>query len=246
MSHQRIIPPNCESCKFRSMPNNQILGHRECSEHRPCTGNRFWEPQECQACNHYLETMAYMSPVYVSQYLAEFRSMLEQVRTKLRLENPSRDWQYEPILPYFFMDYIHLDPARMDNSPQTGYQVTYTPENNINVEPIEVNKSNSPGSFEENNDTSDETNQLEEPIANAGDQDYSDILNRDTCDQAFCAYEQPNQPFCDDPIHDQLIFHTVNRPSRSPTNGHVVHNTSKRQRSPSEIIVREPLWLSPP
>ena len=240
MSHQRIIPPNCESCRFRSIPSNQILGHRECSEHRPCTGNKFWEPQECQACNHYIQTMAYMSPVYVSQILAEFRSMLEQVRTKLSLENSNRDWQYEPIMPYFFADYIHLDPARMDN------QVAYTPENDINLEPIDDNQSNLHGSFEENNDISEEANQLEGSIANAGEQHYPDMLNRDTCEQAFCVYEQPNHPFCDDPIHDQIIFHTVNRSPRLPTNGQATQNISKRQRSPSASnSQRTPMALSP-
>ena len=124
-------------------------------------------------------------------------------------------------------------------------QVAYTPENDKNLEPIDDNQSNLHGSFEENNDISEEANQLEGSIANAGEQHYPDMLNRDTCEQAFCVYEQPNHPFCDDPIHDQVIFHTVNRSPRLPKTVKQ-HKISQKDRDhPLQVIVREPLWLSP-
>ena len=40
----------CEGCEFRSKLAELAFGHTRCSVHRPCTGNKYWEPDNCSHC----------------------------------------------------------------------------------------------------------------------------------------------------------------------------------------------------
>ena len=189
-----------------------------------------------------------MSLKDVKLFMIDYRRMLEDVKNKLRKNNTRRNWEYDLIFPYFFQEYIHLDPARTDsnhgNQPQGQAQIGGPSGDNglIYIQPTgypEVNISNDPqlGEHSEGNASHQEDEEvLEDPflgyIENAGTPVYSNSLTREECNHEHCIYGHlPAQ--CTDPIHTDPGFNCSPLPSQLSKNNILEHNTSKRKRSPS-------------
>ena len=95
--------------------------HPQCSQHRPCSGWHFWEPELCKHCIHCRNLLENMTVSKVRSFLTNFRKMLEDVKLNLNTQNSARYWEYDVVFNYFFRHFIHLDPAGPDtqvNIPQ--------------------------------------------------------------------------------------------------------------------------------
>ena len=225
---QHISSANCMGCALRSKPNEGVLGHTNCSEHRPCTGRKYWEPEDCLQCTQLHDHLRYMTSSAVQLRLTEVRTMLINVQTKLRLENNDRIWKYEPIFSDFFSDYMHLDPGSPDNSE---YQ-------------LDEDDAEATG---ENYETSHNEALFDGQIDNAGEQVFHERLSRDpVCNYEYCAFPIGNT-HCDNPVHIKPYFKCVQViPSNHRTNtSPMTQNNFKRQRSPSPASLPIPPAMSP-
>ena len=219
---------NCAGCAFRAIPTEEALGHTNCSEHRPCSGRKYWEPEDCNACNNHRSEMENMSISQVKVRLAKFRSMLINMTTKLKLENPQRIWRFQPIFLDFFKDYIHLDPGRPDYSGDLQHDVA--DENMYTYDMFDDSCST------EDYNPIEETGLFDEYIIDSNDQVSSDSLTRENiCNLDYCAYAHNNAQ-CNDPIHSDPMFRiTKSQPGNSRSNLPTQNQTPKRQRSLSPI-----------
>ena len=213
-------------CALRSKPNEDVLGHTNCSEHRPCTGRKYWEPEDCLQCSQNRDHMRYMSSSAVKLRLSEVRAMLTNVQIKLRLENSDRIWKFEPIFRDFFSDYIQLDTSRHDSSE---YQQFGTPEDDYTNDVFDDAES-----MGENYESLDNEELFDGNIANAGEQVFHERLSREpVCNHEYCAFSSENAQ-CNDPVHNKPSFKCV-----------MAQNNLKRQRSPSPISLPIPTTMSP-
>ena len=223
---QHISSINCMGCALRSKPNEGVLGHTNCSEHRPCTGRKYWEPEDCLHCSQNRDHMSYMSSSAIKLLLAEFRAMLTNVQTKLKLENSDRVWKFEPIFPDFFSDYIHLETSRHDSSE---YQQLGLPEDEYTNDVFDDAESTG-----ENYETFENEELFDGNIANAGEQVFHERLSREpVCNHEYCAFSTENAQ-CNDPVHIRPSFKCI-----------MTKNNLKRQRSPSPTSIPIPTAMSP-
>ena len=230
---QHISSTNCMGCALRSKPNEGVLGHTNCSEHRSCTGRKYWEPEDCLQCTQLRDHLGYMSNSAIKLRLMEVRTMLTNVQTKLKLENSDRMWKYEPIFSDFFSDYIHLDPG----SPEYSEYQQFGDDNVDDTEAMEYNY-----------ETSHNEPLFDGHIDNAGEEVVYERLSRDpVCNHEYCAFSN-EEAQCEDPVHiKQGLFKCVQRkPSTHRTNtSPMTQNNLKRQRSTSPVCQPIPSAMSP-
>ena len=221
-----ISSTNCRGCDLRSKPNEDVLGHTNCSEHRPCTGRKYWEPEDCLQCTQTLDRLRYMSNSAVKLRLTEVRTMLTNVQTKLKLENSDRIWKYEPIFNDFFSDFMYL---YTDNNDDSEYQ-QLGDDNEDDAEEME-----------EDYEDFDNGELFDGHIENAGEQVFPERLSRyPVCNYEYCAFSNENAQ-CNDPVHNRPAFKCV---QRNPST-HRAQINFKRQRSPSPISLPVPPAMSP-
>ena len=115
MSIRHKVPKKCVGCSFRAKQPETALGHTHCSVYRPCTGNKYWEPDACSVCYAQEMILKNMNGVDRYNHLGVIKNMLDEVVKKVKLSDATRNWEYEPIYDYKFRKFMHFE--RLLNSP---------------------------------------------------------------------------------------------------------------------------------
>merc|ERR1712082_488969 len=94
----------CNGCAMRSIPINTAkhFGHTKCSFHRECTGNIYWEPENC---NHCIETERSWESMDANTRFAAmgmYAGMLQTTKVKINRAFPNRNWDHIPIMDFKF------------------------------------------------------------------------------------------------------------------------------------------------
>ena len=87
----------CEHCQFTEDYKHLSLGHIKCTFHRPCTGAKYWEPDNCPQC---LETIAKIkaeSGAARRIQLKYIKTFLDLAKQKIEHKDPHKSWEYLPI-----------------------------------------------------------------------------------------------------------------------------------------------------
>ena len=97
MAYQNEDGIEFEGCEFRYKLADLAFGHTRCSVHRPCTGNKYWEPSNCTHCsNLHAFLKVFNGPTRLAQF-GKITTLLDEVKRKVKEIDPQRDWEYEPI-----------------------------------------------------------------------------------------------------------------------------------------------------
>ena len=114
---------HCGTCRFTEY-KCLSHGHTKCAFHRPYTGAKYWEPDNCPKC---LETIAKIKkesdPAYSIQ-LSQVRTFLDLTKHKIELKDPHKLWEYKPIFEYIFIRAGVSEPTQgSSNSGVAGYKM---------------------------------------------------------------------------------------------------------------------------
>ena len=105
-------PRSCNGCEARSK-TPCMFGHNQCSLHRPCIGQSYWEPNNCEVCKSLVGRLQRASPKGRSETLNAIEIMLKRCQDKIKEAFPNRKpWEYEPLFFYTFKDFLPTSGGR--------------------------------------------------------------------------------------------------------------------------------------
>ena len=97
MTYEYDDGQECEGCQFRSKYAELAFGHTRCSTHRPCTGNKYWEPDNCSHCLKLEDDLKDLSSRHRYAQLGKIQSLLTEVKRKVEEREPHKNWEFIPI-----------------------------------------------------------------------------------------------------------------------------------------------------
>ena len=100
--HDEAVVQQCGGCRFRANNADQAFGHTKCSNHRPCTGNVFWEPDNCAHCQRMEDDLKVLNNKFRYAQLGKIQALLIEVKRKVEAKDPHKTWQYLPIFEFKF------------------------------------------------------------------------------------------------------------------------------------------------
>ena len=80
-----------EGCQFRANNADQAFGHTRCSTHRPCTGNIYWEPDNCSHCMRMEDNLKVLNSRSRYTQLGRIRALLNEVKRKVEVKEPHKN-----------------------------------------------------------------------------------------------------------------------------------------------------------
>ena len=96
------VVQQCGGCQFRANHAGQAFGHTKCSKHRPCTGNVWWEPDNCAHCQRMEADLKVLSSNFRYAQLGKVEALLKEVKRKVEVDDPTKSWDYLPIFEFKF------------------------------------------------------------------------------------------------------------------------------------------------
>ena len=110
----------CRRCpKYASTPE---LGHVRCSKHRLCAGETGWEPEQCDACLEFRDSLSLMSTSSRKDALHQLRNMLNRMQQNIK--RPNSSWRFHDKRS----DFLHLaSPSPAPSSQLTSAETVGSP-----------------------------------------------------------------------------------------------------------------------
>ena len=102
MTYEDDDGQQCEVCQFRSIHADAAFGHTRCSTHRSCTGNKYWEPDNCTHCLKMEDDLKNLSSRHRYAQLGKIQSLLTEVKRKVEEREPHKNWEFMSIFEYKF------------------------------------------------------------------------------------------------------------------------------------------------
>ena len=118
MTYENEDGVECEGCEFRSKLAELAFGHTRCSVHRPCTGNKYWEPDNCPHCLKLEGSLKDLNSSAKFAQLGKIKSLLNEVQRKVKEREPHKNWEFEPIFEYKFRK-LHFFQATQHEQAKT-------------------------------------------------------------------------------------------------------------------------------
>ena len=119
MHYEDANVQQCEGCQYRANFADQAFGHTKCSTHRPCTGNIYWEPDHCSHCLRMEDDLKVLSSRSRYTQLGRIRALLNEVKRKVEVREPHKNWQYLPIFEYKFRKFGIFQPEPDQSETET-------------------------------------------------------------------------------------------------------------------------------
>ena len=115
---QRITPTphNCGGCDMRAV-TPCMFGHSQCSVHRPCVGQLYWEPQFCDVCKNLEVQLRGMTPKAKNLTLQRIKAMLVRCKSKIKEAFPNRNWEFEPFFSFTFKEFLQTPQETVQQPP---------------------------------------------------------------------------------------------------------------------------------
>ena len=242
MSKNIMGPTTCKGGVFRAKNPDSALGHTNCSVHRPCTGNKYWEPDHCGVCFSQEAILKNMSGKERLSHLATIRDVLEEVVKKVKKDDAQRNWEFEPIFEYKFKKFMHFE--RFLNSPTNS--PPSSPKRDDGDSDVIILDSEDEQEHEQElkQEEGTEQDQFMDDETNYNAYDDADYNNyedetsihsnnivEDVCTALQCVKEYESAQ-CDDPVHFNISQH-MGSPRKSRRDLFEQGVSSKRSRSPS-------------
>ena len=93
---------HCEHYQFSTEYANLAFGHTKCALHRPCTGTKYWEPDNCPHCTEMVAKIKATSGAARRTQLNKVKTFLTLAKLKIEHKDPHKSWEYKPIYEYTF------------------------------------------------------------------------------------------------------------------------------------------------
>ena len=123
MHYDEAVVQQCEGCQFRAINADQAFSHTRCSNHRPCTGNVFWEPDNCVHCQRMEEDLKVLNNKFRYTQLGRIKALLIEVKKKVEVKDPNKIWHYAPIYEYKFRKFGIFQPDPVQPEADTRMPV---------------------------------------------------------------------------------------------------------------------------
>ena len=92
----------CKHCQFTEDYKHLSLGHIKCTFHRPYTGTKYWEPDNCPQCQEMIAKIRAESGAARRIQLKQIKTFLDLAKQKIEHKDPHKSWEYLPIYEYTF------------------------------------------------------------------------------------------------------------------------------------------------
>ena len=92
----------CEHCQFTEDYKILSFGHTKCVHHRPCTGAKYWEPDNCSQCLDMIAKIETETDATRHKILNQVSTFLDLAKQKIEHRDPHRLWDYKFIDEYTF------------------------------------------------------------------------------------------------------------------------------------------------
>ena len=119
MHYEDADVQQCEGCQFKANSADQAFGHTRCSTHRPCTGNIYWEPDNCIHCVRIEDDLKVLNSRSRYTQLGRIKALLNEVKRKVEVKEPHKKWQYLPIFEHKFRKFGIFQPDPVQSETET-------------------------------------------------------------------------------------------------------------------------------
>ena len=85
----------------------------------PCTGNIFWEPDNCVHCVRMEDDLKVLNNRSRYTQLGRIKALLNEVKRKVEVKEPLKKWQYLPIFEYKFKKFGTFQPDTVQSETET-------------------------------------------------------------------------------------------------------------------------------
>ena len=99
---ENVDAQQCEHCQFSADYAGLAFGHTKCAVHRPCTGTKYWEPDNCPHCLEMVNKFKATGGAARRTQLKEMRTFLTEAKLKIEHKDPHKRWEFMPIYEYTF------------------------------------------------------------------------------------------------------------------------------------------------
>ena len=191
----------CEGCEFRYKLADLAFGHTRCSVHRPCTGHKYWEPDNCSHCLKLDGILKDMNGPNRFAQLGKIKALLNEVKRKVKEREPQRNWEYEPIFEHKFRK---LNFFQMNQHEQT---ITESPrdqmdiQNQVSPQNLDVLELDADNEYQ-NSDADTERDDLS--FLEDNSIVYSNKLLNGRCTTLYCIKEHDSAQ-CQDPVQHSNV-----------------------------------------
>ena len=132
MAYKNEDEIECVGCEFRSRLADLAFVHTRCSIQRPCTGNKYWEPDNCSHCSNLDTILKVLNGPGRLVQLGKIKGLLNEVKRKVRERKPNKDWEYGPSFEFKFrklnfFQTIHNEQSKVESSVQASTLTTTSP-----------------------------------------------------------------------------------------------------------------------
>ena len=226
MTNQQDSEQQCGGCRFRSERAEEAFGHTKCSNHRPCTGNKYWEPDHCSHCLKLEDDLKSLSSKHRYAQLGRLQALLLEVKRKVEERGPQKNWEFMPIFEYKFKKFSY-QTERIEQHQDESPPII---EENLNA--ASPTCSDTLQISQDDDSESDLDTLQDADIASMYSEDHSsNMLLRDRCTALQCILRNDEEN-CPDPVHTEgmdtdPMFKVVNKSDNGAA------RTPKRKRSPA-------------